>query len=83
MAPTSDTILLIAADAARRDSLRLLFKGAGYPVTPAESLEEAIPLARTSETSQVVILADGMQELSVLGFVSTHRSWLRSKGPLS
>jgi DNA-binding response OmpR family regulator/S1-C subfamily serine protease len=71
LAPTTDTVLLIAVDAARRDYLRLLFEGAGYPVTPAESLEEALPLARSTETSQVVILADGMQELSVLGFVST------------
>jgi DNA-binding response OmpR family regulator/S1-C subfamily serine protease len=71
LAPSSDSILLVAADAARRDSLRLLFEGAGYPVTPAESLEEALPLARSTEASQVVILADGMQELSVLGFVST------------
>jgi CheY-like chemotaxis protein len=74
LAPTTDTVLLIAVDAARRDYLRLLFEGAGYPVTPAESLEEALPLARSTETSQVVILADGMQELSVLGFVSTLRN---------
>ena len=71
MAPTSDNILLVALAAALRDSLRLLFEGAGYPVTLAESLEEAIPLARAAETSQVVILADGFQDLAVQGFVSS------------
>jgi DNA-binding response OmpR family regulator len=71
LAPAAENVLVIAADAAQRDALRALFEGAGYAVTLAETLEEALTLSREAQPSQVVISSDGIQELAVHGFVST------------
>jgi DNA-binding response OmpR family regulator/S1-C subfamily serine protease len=70
LAATSETVLLVAVDAAQRDALRTLFESAGYGVRPTESVEEAASLVRSAETGQSVLLADGIPEAALYGFLS-------------
>jgi DNA-binding response OmpR family regulator len=81
LAPASESILLVTGDPVLRDSLRVLLEGAGYPVTAADSLEEAVPLSRNAEVSQVVIVAEGLQEVAVHGFVSSLQTVTESSKP--
>jgi DNA-binding response OmpR family regulator len=81
LASGSEKILLVTPDPPLGDSLRILFEGAGYPVMSVSSLEEAVPLARDPETNQVIIFADGLQDVAVHGFVSSLQSATESAKP--
>ncbi|HUN62220.1 MAG TPA: trypsin-like peptidase domain-containing protein [Candidatus Sulfotelmatobacter sp.] len=67
MAPAVENVLVFAADATVRESLRALLEGAGYAVTLADSPDHAVNAVRNSEVAQVVAVLDGMAEAAVPG----------------
>jgi DNA-binding response OmpR family regulator/S1-C subfamily serine protease len=81
LAATSETVLLVGVQGAQRDRLRILFESAGYTVTPTESLEEAASLVHSSETGQGVLLAEGMPEVALYGFLSSLQSFSAPNRP--
>jgi len=67
VAPAVENVLVFAADATVRESLRALLEGAGYAVTLADSPDHAVNAVRNSEVAQVVAVLDGMAEAAVPG----------------
>jgi DNA-binding response OmpR family regulator/S1-C subfamily serine protease len=75
LAATSQNVLLLAVDPGLRDTLRGLFEGAGYTVTPTESTENAVSILRAGEPGQVVILlADGLPDGALYGLLTSLQS---------
>jgi len=62
LAPASENVLLVAADAATREALSNLLEGEGHVVTSTESTENAVSVVRTSAIGQVVLLADEVDQ---------------------
>jgi DNA-binding response OmpR family regulator/S1-C subfamily serine protease len=81
LAVTSETVLLVAVQGAQRDALRTLFESAGYTVTPTESVEEAASLVHSAEIGQGVLLAEGIPEVALYGFLSSLQSFSASSRP--
>ncbi|MGB9433423.1 MAG: trypsin-like peptidase domain-containing protein [Candidatus Acidiferrum sp.] len=74
MAPTSENIVLVAAELGLLDSVRALLEGEGYAVTLTESPENAASILRGSETGQVLILAEGMPDTAIRGLLTSLQS---------
>ena len=74
MAPTSETVLLLAADPALGEAVRDLLVREGYEVTPTDSAEKATWIVRGGGTGQIVILADGLGEAGLRGLLTSLQS---------
>jgi len=71
LAPASENVLLVAADAATREALSNLLEGEGHVVTSTESTENAVSVVRTSAIGQVVLLADEVPDAAIRGFLTS------------
>ncbi|HTZ49607.1 MAG TPA: trypsin-like peptidase domain-containing protein [Verrucomicrobiae bacterium] len=67
MAPAMENVLVFAADAASRESLRALLESEGYTVVLADSPDNAVGAVRSGEIAQVVAIVDGMPDAAVPG----------------
>ena len=74
MAPTSETVLLLAPDTALGETVRDLLVREGYEVTPTDSAEKATWIVRGGGTGQIVILADGLEEAGLRGLLTSLQS---------
>lgn len=74
MAPTSETVLLLAGDSAPGETVRDLLVREGYEVTPTDSAEKATWIVRGGGTGQIVILADGLEEAALRGLLTSLQS---------
>ena len=67
MAPAVENVLVFAADAASRESLRALLESDGYAVTLADSPDNAVSAVRAGAIAQVVAVVDSMPDAAVPG----------------
>jgi len=67
VAPAMENVLVFAADAASRESLRALLESEGYTVVLADSPDNAVGAVRSGEIAQVVAIVDGMPDAAVPG----------------
>ena len=81
MAPTAENVLLVAGDPMLRDNLRDLLVNEGYAVTAVETAENALSLIREAGTAPLVIMADGVSELTLRGFLTSLQSLAASSRP--
>jgi DNA-binding response OmpR family regulator/S1-C subfamily serine protease len=65
LAAASETVLLIAADPALRESLRSLLEGDGHVVTRTDSAENAVSVAREAEVAVIVCLAEEVPDAAI------------------
>lgn len=74
MAPAVENVLVFAADAAVRESLRTLLESDGYMLTLADSPDHAVNAVRSGEIAQVVAVVDGLAEAAVSGLFALLQS---------
>ena len=71
MAAAPENVLLVAAEAALRESLHTLLQGAGFDVTPAETAENAGWIVRGGEPGEVVILDGALADTALQGLLAS------------
>jgi DNA-binding response OmpR family regulator len=70
LGPPSEVVLLIAPGEALREKLRHLLETEGYSITLAETTESAASTLRARDGIQIIILAGGIPEQTIVTFLS-------------